>query len=59
MLPAQEPHLSGVRDAGAEPLRLPQTEQVQSVAAEIHQAHPTAGAHGIAQTKGELLVSLS
>lgn len=32
VLPAQEPHLSGVRDVGAESVRLHQAEQVQPAA---------------------------
>lgn len=52
MLPAQEPHVSRVRDAGAEPLRLLETEQVQSVTAQVHQADSAAGLDRVAQTQG-------
>ncbi|KAK1803476.1 hypothetical protein P4O66_020907, partial [Electrophorus voltai] len=34
--PAQEAHMPGVRDAGAEPLRFPQAQQVHPTAAEMH-----------------------
>lgn len=43
VLPAQEPHLSGLRDAGAEPLRLPQAEQVLATPPQVHTAHSGAG----------------
>ena len=46
MFPAQEPHVPCVRDAGAEPLRLPEAQQVQPSAAQVHPAHPAAGRHG-------------
>lgn len=45
MFPTQEPHVPGVRDAGAEPLRLPEAQQVQPSDAQVHPAHPAAGGH--------------
>ena len=43
-LPAQAPHVSRVRDAGAEPVRLSQAEQVLASAAQVHSARGAAGA---------------
>lgn len=53
MFPAQEPHVSRFRDARTEPIRLFETEQVQSAASEIHQAHSTAGPDSFAKTEGK------
>jgi hypothetical protein len=52
VFPTQEPHVSGVWDAGAELVWLPQAEQVQPPASQVHPTHPTAGAHCPAQTQG-------
>lgn len=46
VFPTQEPHVPRVWDAGAEPLRLPKTQQVQPADAQVHTAHPAAGRHG-------------
>ena len=43
VLPAQGPHLLGVRDARTEPLRLPQAEQIHPSPAQQHQTHRAAG----------------
>ena len=43
VLQPQEPHLPRLRDAGAEPLRLPQAEQVPAHPAQVHQANHPAG----------------
>lgn len=43
VLSAQEPHLPGLWDAGAEPLRFSQAEQVFAAAAQVHKAHSGAG----------------
>lgn len=43
VLPAQKSHLPGVRDAGAEPVRLPEAEQILPVASEVHKADPATG----------------
>lgn len=43
MLPAQKPHVSGVRDARTESVRFPQTEQVLTVAAEVYSADIESG----------------
>ena len=53
VFPAQEPHMSGVRDARTELVRLSQAEQVLAAASQVHQADPAAGAHGAAQTQGQ------
>ena len=45
VLPAQGPHLLGVRDARTEPLRLPQAEQIHPSPAQQHQTHRAAGKH--------------
>ncbi|KAG5830153.1 hypothetical protein ANANG_G00316420, partial [Anguilla anguilla] len=52
VLPARGPHLPGVRDAGAEPLRLPQAEQVQPAAPALHPARAAAGGRRPAQAQG-------
>lgn len=54
MLPAPVAHLSRVRDARTEPVRLPETEQVLAAAAQVHTADTAAGAHGAAQAQGEI-----
>jgi hypothetical protein len=43
VLHAQEPHLPRLRDAGAEPLRLPQAEQVPAPPSQVHPANHTPG----------------
>lgn len=53
VLPTSVAHLPRVRDARAEPLRLPQAEQVLPAAAQVHQADIAAGAHGAAQIEGK------
>jgi hypothetical protein len=50
VLHAQEPHLPRLRDAGAEPLRLPQAEQVPAPPSQVHPANHTPG-------KGEMSAS--
>lgn len=39
VLPAPEPYLFGVRNAGAELVRLSQAEQVLAVATQVHPTH--------------------
>lgn len=43
VLPAQEPHLPGVRDVGTESVRLPEAEQILAAATQVHSTDPTAG----------------
>lgn len=61
VLSAPQSHLLGLRNAGAEPLRLPQAEQIQPAASENHQAHPAAGTlrrpHALAQRAARSPVS--
>lgn len=45
VFPAQESHVPCVWDAGAEPLRLPEAQQVQPSDAQVHPANPAAGRH--------------
>lgn len=51
VLPAPLAHMPCVRDAGAESVRLPQTEQVLASTAQVHQADPTASAHRVAEAQ--------
>ena len=43
MLHTQEPHLPRVRDVGAEPLRLPEAEQVPAAATQVHSSNHAPG----------------
>ena len=43
MLHTQEPHLPRVRDAGAESVRLPKTEQVPAPPSQIYPANNSPG----------------
>lgn len=52
VLPAPLAHVSRVRDAGAELVRLPQTEQVLAAAAQVHPPHTAAGAYRTTQAQG-------
>lgn len=45
MLPAQKPHLSCVRNAGAESLRFSEAKQIYSVATLLHSTDRPAGAY--------------
>lgn len=53
VLPASLAHMPRVRDAGTEPLRLPQTEQVLSSPSEVYQADTAASTYGAAEVKSE------
>lgn len=52
MFPAQEPHVSRVRDARTKSLRFPKTKQIQSLTIEVYQTDTTASSDCIAKAEG-------
>lgn len=59
MLPASIAHVSRVRDAGAEPVRLSEAEQVLSAPSQVYPADTAAGAHGTVEAQGELAICVA
>lgn len=57
VLPAQVSHLLGIRNVGAEPLRLSKAEQIFAPTSQIHQADTPASAHRVTKIEGKLKVS--
>jgi serine/threonine protein kinase len=52
VLPAQKPHLLGVRNVGTESVRLSQAEQIQSTAPQVHPSYFATSAHGSPEAEG-------
>lgn len=55
MFSTQKSYVSRLRDARTEPLRFPQTKQIQSLTVEVYKADTATGANCIAETQGEYL----
>lgn len=53
MFSTQKSYVSRVRDARTEPLRLPQTKQIQSLTVEVYKTDTATGADCIAEAQGE------
>ena len=54
MFHAQKPHLPRFRDAGAELVRFPQTEQVSAPSSQVHPAYHSPGINSLSSDKGRV-----
>ena len=59
VLHSQEPHLSGLRDVGAESVRFPQTEQVSAPSSQVHPAYHSPGINSLSSGRADSNVCVS